>query len=407
MRQIMKNKKIAIGAISLLILFSLLTTVIAVTLPSQEGLTGFLMSKNNGQAFWWLKRTLYAFWSLDYSKEDLGFILENLPDLILVNPDAKGVEVMNGLHFFLSFIQPLYLLTITVTAFYLIFISGSPSGRAKAKSLMKSLIVGMIVISLSPVLLSALVNFSAITTRAIMSQADVSVVTDNLQNVFGTSGEMPATSSEASTDPLTILENLPKQWGPTYMESHTCTLCLMHLLATFVEIELGYYTFLPFMIMIWGMGVYFFLRFAMITLWMMIFPLSMLLYSFETTKAVGRNMLEQTIMWIFLQVFNAVVIIAIALCIIQSQPGIMVVPGIPQWIGEPLAFGVLDTIAGAIPIAIPGIGAPITTGIALTLTPVVATRLSSPLIEFIPFVGCFAMLLAPLFIMRLFKGFLP
>jgi len=372
----MKNKKIAKGAISLLIIFSLLTTVIAITVPTPDlSLKGILLSKTAGQTSWWLKRTIYAFVSLDYSKEDFGFIIDNLSDLILINPDAKGTEVMGGLHFFLSLIQPLYLLTITVTAFYLIFISGSPSGRAKAKSLMGSLILGMIIISLSPVLLSALANFSAITTKAIMGQADVSVVTDNLQNVFGAPENMP-----------------------DYMASHTCTLCLMHWMATFTEIELGYYTFLPFMIMIWGLGVYFFLRFAMITLWMMIFPLSMLLYSFETTKAVGRNMLEQTIMWIFLQIFNAVVIIAITLCIIQSQPGIMTVPGVPAWMGELLAIGIVGTAAGAI--NIPFIG-------GLAVSPVVAARLSSPLIEFIPFVGCFAMLLAPLFIMRLFKGFLP
>jgi hypothetical protein len=393
----MKNKKIATGAISLLIVFSLLSTVIALTPSQQTTLKGYAQSKTAGEAVWWIKRTIYAFMSLDYSKEDFGFIINNFPDLILVNPNAKGAEVMGGLNFFLSFIQPLYLLTITVTAFYLIFVSGSPSGRAKAKSLMKSLVVGMIVISLSPVLLSALLNFSAITTRAIMGQADVTVVTDNLQNVFG----IPANRGivEITTDTFLGGPDLTAPLDlPGYLESHTCTLCIMHWMATFAEIELGYYTFLPFMLMIWGMGVYFFLRFAMITLWLMIFPLSMLLYSFETTKAVGRNMLEQTIMWIFLQVFNAVVVVAIALCIIQSKPGIMVIPGIPQWIGEGLVIGVLGTVSGAI--SLPFIG-----GVALS--PVVATRLSTPLIEFIPFVGCFAILIAPLFIMRLFKGFLP
>ena len=401
MRQIMKNKKIAKGAISLLIIFSLFTTVIAITIPTPDldDLKGTLQSKTAGQTWWWLKRTIYAFVSLDYSKEDFGFIIDNLPDLILINPDAKGVEVMGGLHFFLSLIQPLYLLTITVTAFYLIFISGSPAGRAKAKSLMGSLILGMIIISLSPVLLSALANFSAITTKAIMGQADVSVVTDNLQNVFGL--PEPPLLTEPITDTILGSGTLDV---PNYVETHTCTLCLMHLMATFVEIELGYYTFLPFMLMIWGLGVYFFLRFAMITLWMMIFPLSILLYSFETTKAVGRNMLEQTIMWIFLQIFNAVVIIAITLCIIQSQPGIMTVPGIPQWIGEPLAGGILQALAASLPFAS---GTYLAKGIGLAITPVVATRLSSPLIEFIPFVGCFTMILAPLFIMRLFKGFLP
>jgi hypothetical protein len=306
---------------------------------------------------------------------------------------------MAGLRFFRNLVQPLYFLAIAVTAFYLIFISGSPSGRAKAKSLMRSLIVGMIIISLSPVLLSSLVNFSAITTRSIMDQTDVTVVTDNLKNIFGVPENADSLSLLGLGGDFTASPDLQN-----YIESHTCTLCIMHWLATFSEIELGYYTFLPFLLMIWGLGVYFFLRFSMITLWMMIFPLSILLYSFETTKAVGRNMLEQTIMWIFLQVFNAVVVVAISLCIIQSQPGLMVIPGIPQWIGEPLAFGVLETAVWAIPFARDTI---IGTAIGGALTPIVATKLTTPLIEFIPFVGCFAILLAPLFIMRLFKGFLP
>jgi len=93
------------------------------------------------------------------------------------------------------------------------------------------------------------------------------------------------------------------------------------------------------MIMIWGLAVYFVLRFAIISLFIMVFPLSVLLYSFETTKAVGRNMLEQTIMWIFLQVFNAVVVVAIAMCIIQMQPGLLTIPGIPYEIAMPITTG--------------------------------------------------------------------
>jgi tetrahydromethanopterin S-methyltransferase subunit A len=55
-----------------------------------------------------------------------------------------------------------------------------------------------------------------------------------------------------------------------------------------------------------------------------------------------------------------------------------------------------------------GTGAAVAGGASsVGLGAIIANRLSNPLIEFIPFVGCFAILLAPLFIMRLFKGFLP
>lgn len=400
----MLSKKIANGLVILLILSSMFSAY--AVQARGGGNPGLSVSKTAGETFWWLKRTLYAFMSLDYGKEDMGFIVDNLSGLILLNPDAEGPEVKDGLGFFLGLIQPLYVLAIAVTAFYLVFVTGSPQGRAKAKSLMKDLVTGMIILSLSPILLEALLTFSADATGAIMEQTDISVVTDNLQIVFGAPNDKSVTdiavnfALSSSTmgltgDPTTL---------PEYLQSHTCTLCIMHWMATFTEIELGYYTFLPFMLMIWGLGVYFFLRFAMVTLWLIIFPLSVLLYSFETTKAVGRNMLEQTIMWIFIQVFNAVILAAVALCIIQSKPGLMTVPGIPQWIGEPLSFVLLQGVMWAIP--------PLRTANTVQaggtlLSPLLATQLTSPLIEFIPFAGCFVMLIAPLFIMRLFKGFLP
>lgn len=391
----MVSKKISIGLAVLLMLSCTFSAYAAHAQAGGNVPQGLSSSKTAGETYWWLKRTLYAFMSLDYSKEDMGFIVGNLSGLIVLNPEADGPDVQNGLGFFMGLIQPLYVLSIAVTAFYLVFVTGSPSGRAKAKSLMKDLVIGMMIISLSPLLLEALLTFSANATDAVMKQTDVSVVTDNLQIVFGNPTDNSVTNIAANA--ALSISTAGLAGDPTaltdynYLLSHTCTLCIMHGLLTYTEIELGYYTFLPFMLMIWGLGVYFFLRFAMVTLWLIIFPLSVLLYSFETTKAVGRNMLEQTTMWIFIQVFNAVVIVAIALCITQSKPGLLTIPSIPQWIAEPLSFFLFQGVLWATPNA----------------TTLIATKLSTPLIEFIPFVGCFVMLIAPLFIMRLFKGFLP
>jgi hypothetical protein len=323
----------------------------------------------------------------------------------LLNPDAYSKEVQDGLKLFLEIIHPLYILSIAITAFYLIFISGSPSGRSKAKNFMKDLIVGMIIISMSPMLLSGLVNLSADITDAILKQTDTTIVTRNLEITFG-----PA--ADKSTQELRIEDALSGTPGienaiMDRFNSLTCTLCMMHLMVTFTEIELGYYTFLPFLLVIWGLGVYFFLRFAMITLFMIIFPLSVLLYSFETTKAVGRNLLEQTIMWIFLQVFSAVIIVSIALCIIQSQPNMFTIPGVPYAMALPIAEGLMWVITYSFWF-IPNLAAG-SAGLAggAGLGGLIALKLTNPLVEFIPFVGCFAILLAPLFLMRLFKGFLP
>lgn len=177
---------------------------------------------------------------------------------------------------------------------------------------------------------------------------------------------------------------------------------MMHWMVTFTEIELGYYTFLPFLLVIWGMGVYFFLRFAMITLFMIIFPLSVLLYSFETTKAVGRNMLEQTIMWIFLQVFSAVIVVSVALSLIQANLNLFAIQGIPDTWSAIIVGAFMWPIAYITPL-----WGQMAADIGGAEIAYITNALATPLIEFIPFVGCFVILVAPLFIMRLFKGFLP
>ncbi|MFZ2456964.1 MAG: hypothetical protein WAX07_10850 [Candidatus Altiarchaeia archaeon] len=423
----MQRKKAVSGLIILGIILSIamLSYSVSAASSSNAGQQGMFKSRNLGEAVYYIKRTAYAFMSLDYSKEDMNFIIANFRELILLNPEAYSREVQDGLKFFLGIIQPMYILSIAVTAFYLIFISGSPGGRSKAKTFMKDLIVGMIIISLSPMLLQGLMNLSAEITNAILDQTDVSIVTRNLESTFGTPAKKGITEIGIDaltgpvidpalmvlTDDTSTLENLG-----SYLQSHSCTLCIMHWMVTFTEIELGYYTFLPFLLVIWGMGVYFFLRFAMITLFMIIFPLSVLLYSFETTKAVGRNMLEQTIMWIFLQVFSAVIVVSVALALIQANLSLLTLQGIPE------EWGALIVEAFLLPITYPLVaGIPLDPEAIITqLTKVgpfvgiqigggisIPNMLATPLIEFIPFVGCFVILVAPLFIMRLFKGFLP
>jgi hypothetical protein len=404
------QKRISYG----LILFGILLLAYSVTAVDYGALAKGLQNRDYGELVWWIKRVMYAYFSLDYAKEDMGFILSNFSALILFNPDVYSKEVQDGLRFFLEIIQPLYILSISVTAFYLIFISGSPGGRSKAKTFMKDLIVGMIIISMSPLLLQGLVNLSADISGAILSQTDTTIVTRNLEITFGNAPDRSVQDfgiENVLSVPVGITEGYYTM-GMDKIKSLTCTLCMMHLMVTFTEIELGYYTFLPFLLVIWGLGVYFFLRFAMITLFMIIFPLSVLLYSFETTKAVGRNMLEQTIMWIFLQVFSAVIVVSIALCIIQSQPGMLSIPGIPYAMALPISealMWVLTYNLGFMQDVIVGTtGAAVLTGAgSVTFGGIVAYQLTNPLIEFIPFVGCFAIILAPLFIMRLFKGFLP
>jgi len=54
------------------------------------------------------------------------------------------------------------------------------------------------------------------------------------------------------------------------------------------------------------------LRYIMLMIWTILFPVSIFLASFRMTRGIGRNMIEQTIFWSILQVFYAVSIDVIA-----------------------------------------------------------------------------------------------
>jgi len=307
-------------------------------------------STSLGEGFWWAKRLAYAIVSLDMSKSGISYLLQNLDKLVLMNPNPGGGEVLKYIGLFIRIVLPLYLLGIVVTGFYLLLISGSPSGRARAKFLMRDLVVGMVAVSMSPWILQLFTDVSYQAANAILSQTDVGIVTGSMSALLG--GE---------------------SWNPA---EHLCPLCVLHMFVTFIEIELGYYTFLPFFLIVWGTLIFFFIRFGVVTLWMMIFPVSVFLYSFETTRDVGRNMLEQTLLWVYMQVFEAVILVAIALCLIQIPEGLMSVG-----LGSPTLGGTMeDTFLWLLP---------------------------SVLFDFIPFIGCIIMAIAPLLMLRLFKGFLP
>jgi hypothetical protein len=297
-----------------------------------------------------VKRGLYAVASLEFGREDLKYLLDNFTNLILMNPDPRSSEVRNPMSIFIKIIQPLYVMGIGVTAFYLLLISGTPGGRAKAKSLIMSLTIGMVVISLSPLIIETAVGVSTQTTTAILNTVDVDIVTESIDKTFG---------------------------GPSYIP--TCPLCMAHAFLTWVEIELGYFSFLPFLLVVWGTLIFLIIRFMAVTLFIILFPLAVFLYSFGITRDLGRNILEQFILWLLLQEFNATVVVAIALCLIQKPAGFMAVP---------LELPTMQGIAGM----------PSDPGIQIGM---------AVLFDFIPFMGCLVLALAPLLMLRLFRNFLP
>jgi hypothetical protein len=305
-----------------------------------------------GSGIYFAKRVLYALWSYEEARDGINFILDNFRELVLLNPDPQGDEIRPYLGMFMTLMQPIYALAIITTSFYLIFISGTPKGRAKAKTFFSSLLIGMIIVSMSPALLKFSLDTSASATRMVMDRADVDGALNNLQETFGREANV------FTTDPRTFS-----------LGQHQTSLFIVHFFLTFIEIELGYYTFLPALLVVWGILVFFSIRFLALTLFIILFPLSVFFYSFHSTRDVGRNMLEEFITWTLIQVFNGFVVAAIALSLGQMDQSFMQIQAnVPGFTGG----GLINMTFG-----------------------------------FIPFTGCFVMLIAPLFIMRLFRNFLP
>jgi len=248
---------------------------------------GEAFSKNFPTAVVYItKRILYYNIASGYATRGVDILSDNLADFILMNPSPKDPMVLDLTRFFVSLLQPFYLLAISITGFYLLLVSSSPAGRNKAKSTLIKLVISLVLISLSPQIMSIALDITENITSSVLGQADIAYYSYALNRVI---------------DGLRSLH----KWS-----------CL-------ISIEMGYYTFLPLFFVVWGTYLMLLLRFFAVVLWIILLPLSIFLYSFTFTKNIGRNMLEQTILWSSMQILNAVVVAVAAIGMMFKPPGFM------------------------------------------------------------------------------------
>ncbi|MCK4492039.1 MAG: hypothetical protein KAU03_05410, partial [Candidatus Altiarchaeales archaeon] len=98
----------------------------------------------------------------------LSGIYTLIPEMIASNPVVGHSLIWNPLTYFIKILEPLYVLTIILVGFYLILMSGSPSGRVRAKSLLPRLIVSMVLVTLSPYILRISLRASESLTRGVL-----------------------------------------------------------------------------------------------------------------------------------------------------------------------------------------------------------------------------------------------
>ncbi|MFZ2456963.1 MAG: hypothetical protein WAX07_10845 [Candidatus Altiarchaeia archaeon] len=313
-------------------------------------------------------------------------LLTNLETYVIMNPKPLEPSVLNVMNFFIFNLQVAYILAIAGTALYIIFAAGTPKKRAKAKSMMGRLVVGMLLVSVSPYIINLFLNFTSGMAATILNQADstvaATVYTDLIWKTYWPSvaiilapmvghsleqwshhavvdkirNDYVASSADARRDNVveqllgagnpeaiiadtadTIMKDQEqiirkdgnfkadaKSWGQKQGFLSWGTLeSKFKLMKIAPKPEQTFAFLMSEIALIIGLYGFLALRYLMLMIWTVLFPLSLFLSSFEMTRGIGRNMIEQTIFWSILQVFYAVTIdvIAVGFTILPSGFG--------------------------------------------------------------------------------------
>ncbi len=211
--------------------------------------------------------------------------VDDLPKLILLNPDimvegeggfVRNPLVENMVNFMLTIIVPFYIFGIASTSFYLMFVSGSPMGRARAKSGLLKLLVSIPLALGSIEIVQFFIDISEYLTAFILSstnlefglqmlKANIAFFRANLYTWVGF-GWWPA---------MRHFSNVLMMGGPI-----------------FVAI---------------------FMRYFSIILMTIMFPLTIFMYAFRYSQKMGSALFKLTFWWIFSQVMMAIILVGISI----------------------------------------------------------------------------------------------
>jgi hypothetical protein len=210
---------------------------------------------------------------------------DHLPELILMNPRIMTADD-NGNYYgnppmedlvnaFIRLTQPFYVLAIMLVAFYLLFVSGSPLGRARAKASLIRLVLSMGVIVLTIPIIQLCLDISEIITGSILNMQDV-------------------------TPGISILKEAIYGLWKNYLG----TIIISYWNSAYLLMFSGVMFLFPFMLIA--------LRYFMVIYFTALFPITVLLYAFYFTRNMGGHMFRETFRWIFIQPLYALILVAIS-----------------------------------------------------------------------------------------------
>jgi len=209
--------------------------------------------------------------------------LRNINGLILDNPTLYQQDTQRVTDYFISLLQPLYVTIIIVIGIYLMFFSGSPAGRAKAKSSLWIAVFTIGLINASPHMLMLFFSISKSVTLLILSLAPV-----DTEGPFIHAADYMVNKGMFIMSHRSVDYSMGDERGGIPI-----------LLATYVILEV-ILLLLKF-------------RFYMVAILAMVLPFTITLYAFVPTRNIGKLLTEQTILWTLTQVAMAIVLIVIAI----------------------------------------------------------------------------------------------
>lgn len=290
---------------------------------------GFIESVQTGKLGRWFK---YAFvHEMDEKFENvrtaayiIGFfyvtyittsdISEHIKDYILENPDPLQPGVNSALYLFISILVPFYILAIVSLGVYIIFLSASPRERSMAKSMLAKLLIGMVLLSISPYLLNIFFDLSRIVTENILGQGEneITVAVDTYNDVMWDSfylslGIIYGTDAITRIKGYFLTKKRLKEWisrtefrkeflGKLKLIGDTGrTIPFLMLTITLI---LGVYGILA-------------IRYFMVMFFTLLFPFTLFFLCFDPTKKLGGTLLEQLLLWTLVQEFYAITLISV------------------------------------------------------------------------------------------------
>jgi hypothetical protein len=195
------------------------------------------------------------------------------------NPSLiRSPQVLAPLNLFISILQPFYAIAILTTGVYLLFLSGSPKGRAKAKGTLIKMVLGLGIITLTLPIIELLLESSHYLTSVIM-----------------TIPNMPAISSPISADMFMAVKEFFARYFLRMAFFNTAS--ALPFLAAMILLPAG-------------VLLVFSIRYYMVLLLAMFFPFTVFLYSFIATKKIGTSLLRQMLLWIYIQAIDGMILLA-------------------------------------------------------------------------------------------------